>query len=493
MAIYWAVHIRTLNGSNYSYAIMLLCMAVCFYILGYTIELNSSSQSQILFWNQVEYIGIPFVSALWLTTGLMYTGHFSRYKKILFTLIYVIPIITLILRFTNDYHHLYFTSLGFVKKYGVLFLVKKPGPWMYVQLFHSMLMVLVAMGLFIYESIKSQEKQNGKILFTIAASVFAVIGLILNVIKPFGLPVDYMACCLPITCVMVILAIAQYDLLETQAVARDRVFQASSDAILLINRQNKVLDYNNSAKHLFEKINVHIDDGYLDALFSQVPDLLEGLKKAEASVVKLHINAEEQYYDITTKSVDSHSIPRGWIKTIRNVTEIYRLNDELKKQAMTDALSTLNNRRSFIQIGQERISESNISGNTLHLIMMDLDHFKNVNDQYGHPAGDLVIQEFSQMLKDHFSADSLVARLGGEEFAVLHSGFSDAEMLHTLNALRISVEQHKYNYRNRRFTVTVSMGITKGLPAQTLESMMRMADKALYESKFHGRNCITVL
>lgn len=493
MTIYWAVHIRTLNESNYSWAIMLLCAAVCFYIFGYTIELNSSSESQILFWNQVEYIGIPFVSALWLTTGLMYTGYFARYKKILFILIYVIPIITLMLRLTNNYYHLYFASLSFVKKYGTLLLKKSPGPWMYVQLLHSMLMVLAAMGLFIYDFIKKQEKQSGKILFTIAASVFAVVGLILNIIKPFGLSIDYMACCLPVSAIMVILAVAHFDLLETQSVARDRVFQASGDAILLIDRQNKVLDYNNSAKHLFEQINVCIDDGYLDALFSQVPDFLEGLKNTEASIVKLHINAEEQYYDITTKSIDNGGITRGWIKTIRDVTEIYRLNYELKKQAMTDSLSTLNNRRSFMQIGQERLSESKISGDSLHLIMMDLDYFKNVNDQYGHPAGDLVIREFSQMLKDHFSSDSLIARLGGEEFAVLHSGFSNEEMLHTLNALLVNIGQHKYNYCSSQFTVTVSIGITKGLPGQTLESMMQMADKALYESKCRGRNHITVL
>ena len=250
-AVYWAVHIKTLNGSNYGRAILWLCIAVCFYILGYTMELNASSPSRIAFWNLIEYIGIPFVSALWLTTSLMYTGHFTRHKKMLCAAIFVIPVITMILRFSNEYHHLYFSSVSFEEKYGGLIFIKTPGPWMYVQLVHSMLMIFVSMGLFIHDSVKSEEKQAGKILFTTAASIFAVIGLIFSMAKPFDLSIDYMACCLPVTCIMVILAIARYDLLETKSIARARVFEASSDAILLVNRQNKVLDYNSCAKTAF--------------------------------------------------------------------------------------------------------------------------------------------------------------------------------------------------------------------------------------------------
>lgn len=492
-AVFWGVLVRTLNGSNYSRTILLLCIAICFYIFGYTLELNSASQAQILFWNHVEYIGIPFVSALWLTTALLYTGHFIRHKNALLAAIYVIPIITLVLRFSNTDHHLYFASVSYVEKYGRLLLIKKAGPWFYVQLIHSMLMILVAMGLFVQESVTNQEKQKGKVLLTIAASAVAVTGLILSVAKPFGLSLDYMACCLPVTCVMLILAISRYDLLEAKSIGRNRAFEASGEAILLINRQNKVLDYNGSAKRLFEQLDVRMDNGYLATLFSRMPDLLDGLEKTEMSVVKLHVNGRKRYYDITTKNIDDRNILHGWIKTIRDVTEIYQLNEELKRQAMTDELSTLNNRRAFIQIGQERVLECDRTGSPLHLFMMDLDHFKDVNDQYGHPAGDVVIRDFGQILKFHFGADSLIARLGGEEFAVLHTGFSDPQVLQMSNSLLTKTAQYRYSYRSNQFHVTVSVGVTKKRPEQTLESMMRRADKALYLSKDRGRNCLTVL
>ncbi|MEA4823104.1 MAG: diguanylate cyclase [Clostridiaceae bacterium] len=493
VTVFWSACIRVLNGSNYARTSLVLCAAMCFYILGYAMELNSATPSQIEFWNLVEYIGIPFVSALWLTIALMYTGHFTRCKKALVLAIYLIPIISLILRFTNAYHHLYFLTEGYEEEYGKLIFVKKTGPWMYVQSIHSMLMILAAMGLLIHDSVQKEDKQRGKILLITAASAFAVAGLLLSQIKPFNITIDYMALCLPITCVMVILAIAQFDLLETRSLARSRVFEYAGDAFLLINKQNRILDYNSSARQLFESINIRLNNGYISTLLSQVPDILEALKNKENSVVKLRMKTEDRYYEITTTNIDNRNATRGWIKTIRDITEIHQLNEDLKRQAMTDELSVLNNRRAFIRIGTDWVSEANKTGKTLHLSMLDIDYFKKVNDQFGHPIGDLVIREFSEMLKDHFGADSLIARLGGEEFAILQAGVNDEKTLRTLNAFLNMIRRHQFCYHGNQLQITVSAGVTRSQPNQTLESMIRNADKALYLSKNRGRDCVTVV
>ncbi len=491
--VFCAVHMRALNGSNYTKASLLLCLAICFYILGYTMELNSYTPVQILFWNYIEYIGIPFVSSLWLTTVLMYTGYFTQHKKILGAAIFVIPLVTLMLRFTNDYHGLYFASVAYVEALGGLFFLKEIGPWMYVQIVHSMLMIIVAMNLFIYDSLKDIPKQAGKIMLVIAASVVAVTGLLLMNFKPYGLPIDYMALCLPLTCIMVILAISRYDLLETKSMARSKVFEASSDAILLVNYQNRILDYNDSAQKLFEQAGIRLENKYLSTLFGKSANLHEVLKKKKTFVLKLRVNGEERYYDISTKNIDDHNMLRGWIKTIRDMTEIYQLNEELKKQAMTDELSVLSNRRAFITRGREWMAKAEESGINLHLLMLDLDHFKDVNDQYGHPTGDLVIREFAQILKRSFDEEGLIARLGGEEFVVLLAGLSDEEVMQKAQKLLTTAEQHVYRYFGNQFHVTVSIGMTKKQNGQSLETLMRKADRALYQSKHRERNCITVL
>lgn len=492
--VYCAAYIRSLNGSAYARTAALLCIAVCFYMFGYTIELNSSSIPQIMFWNTVEYVGIPFVSALWLSVVLMYTGHFYRYKKLLFALIYVVPFISMILRFTNEYHYLYFASVSFISEYGKVLLVKKIGPWMYVQLVHSMFMIFVTLGLLIHDFIKNKEKRIGKISLMVAASFFAVAGLILLIIKPFGFIIDYMALCLPAACLMVIVTIIRYDFLATKSMARNKAFEASRDAILLINRQNKIIDYNKSAKQLFGKININISDGYIDALFKRAPDLIKNLYDIKTTVIKLNINEKERYYEISTKSIDNSNASHGWIKTIRDITETYDLNESLKRQAMIDELSGLSNRRAFMQNGKKLLEEADKNGISVYLLMMDLDYFKRVNDQYGHLVGDQVIQNFANILKESFDSKSLIARLGGEEFGVLLTGGGDMEIKQKVDLVLRNVEQYQHIYLNKKFHVTVSIGVVKkSYSTQTLDSLMRLADKALYKSKDNGRNRATVL
>lgn len=492
VSVYWAARIKSLNGSDYARTILLLCLAVCSYLLGYVMELNSNTEAQILFWNKIEYLGIPFVSALWLSVGLIYTGHYARHKKLLFAAVYVIPFVTFLLRFTNDYHHLYFASVHFFSEHGKLFLVKAMGPWMYVQMLHSMLMIFVTLGLFIHDFFKNRKQEPGKILLILLSSFFAATGLVLSTIKPFGLHIDYMALGLPVACIMVILAILKYDFLETRSMARGKVFEVSRDAILLINQQNQIIDYNRSAKQLLEKTGLSISGGSFSFSFKHAPDLLESLSHANTAVVKLHIDQEDKYYEVSTKDIDNNGASHGWIKTIRDVTETYKLQENLQELAMKDELSRLNNRRAFMQIGKSLIEEAQKNSKPVHLLMMDLDHFKKVNDQYGHQTGDQVIQNFGKIMRNTFGANSLTARLGGEEFAVLLSGFQDREVSEQADTFLKNVALYAYSYLGQTFHTTVSIGIAKkGNPAQTLEDLMHIADKALYESKNNGRNCVT--
>lgn len=491
--VYWSANIKALNGSLYAYISVLLSFAICFYVFGYAMELNVNTESQILFWNKFEYLGIPFVSALWFTVGLIYTGSFSRHKALLLAFIYIIPLISMILRFTNDYHYLYFSSVNFVNNYGKLLLVRDYGPGMMIQAIHSMFMVVVTLGLFIQDFVRNKEKEYGKIILIAISSFFAIAGLILSYVKPFEYIIDYMAICLPFSCLMIIIALLKYDFLSAKSLARSKAFESNRDALLLISGQNKIIDYNKNAKLLFSMVNINLSQGYMDTIFQDTPVLLERLKSMGTSLLKLNIESTNRYYEISTRSINSNNLSQGWIKTIRDVTEEYKLNKNLKRQAMIDDLSGLSNRRAFIQIGEKMIAESDRSGKTLHLLMMDLDHFKTINDQYGHLIGDQVIQYMGTALKAEFHSNSLIARLGGEEFGVLLLGFSDTEVEEKTDMFKKNVVAHEHSYRDQRFHVTVSIGIVKkSRPEQTLHKLMSLADKALYQSKDCGRNCVTV-
>ncbi len=491
--VYWTSQIRSLNGSNYARAAVLLCLAICAYIFGYTMELNATSEAQVLIWNGVEYLGIPFISALWLTVGLMYTGHFARHKVLLYALIYVIPFLTLVFRFTNEAHHLYFSALVFVQEGGRPVLNRIPGPWTYVQTAHSMAMILVTLGLLIHDAIRNRNGNAGKITLMVVASLVAVGGLILSFVNPGGLIIDYMALCLPATTLSIIWAILRYDFLESKSLARSNAFDASHDAIFLVTVQNKIIDCNKSAKQLLAKLGLPLSGGYLDSLFQSHPTFLQSLESDGTSTVQLDIDGQERHYEVSSKSIDGHHISHGFIRTIRDVTETYELNRNLQRQAMMDDLSGLYNRRAFQQLGNQRLKGAEESATPITLLMMDLDHFKRVNDRMGHRAGDLVIRTFGALLRQTLPPGSLIARLGGEEFGVLLCGLDDATVKATVDALLRSVQRQEYIHQSQPFHVTVSIGVAKKTePRQGLDHLMQLADKALYQSKDDGRNRVTV-
>lgn len=490
-AIYWAVHIKSVNSTGYATFMLALSFAIGIYIFGYAMELNSNTEAQILFWNQFEYLGIPFVSAFWLTAGLMYTGHFARHRVLLSLFIYVIPVITMVLRLTNDYHHLYFATVDFVYQGDKLLLNRIYGPWMFVQSIHSMLMIVITLGLFFVYFMKNREQKIGKIRLIVIASITATIGLLLSYFKPFGFIIDYMAICLPLTCLMVVIAIWKYDFLSAKARARSKAFESNRDAILLVSQQNIIIDYNKMASQLLGELGISLTEGDLDLVFQSAPAFLETLKNGADSTLKWGMEPTERIYEISTRSIDSNHLSQGWIKTIRDVTEAYEWNKRLKRMAMVDELSGLNNRRAFMQKGERIIQEVNQKKDSLHLLMMDQDHFKNINDQFGHLNGDRVINHIGKALKTHYHENSLIARLGGEEFAVLLTGFGDAEIKEKTTRFLTEFSNHSYHDRDKTFHVTVSIGIAKKNElGQTLNALIHMADKALYQAKDNGRNCV---
>ncbi|MCK9480125.1 MAG: diguanylate cyclase [Firmicutes bacterium] len=483
--IHYASVIKTLSRVNYTNATSLLGLVICVYMFGYMMELNSNTREQIIFWNTFEYLGIPFVSALWLTVGLMYTGYFSRYKRFLYTAIYLIPVVSVVLRFTNSYHYLYFSSVNFAWINSRLFLDKIHGPWMFVQAIHSMLMIFASLGIFLYDYIDKKEKNTFKIVMIVSASVAASLGLTLTFVKPFGLILDYMALLLPLSCLTVIIAIAKYDFLETKVLARSTAFELNRDALLILNRQGKIIDYNPCAKTFLK---------YVKKNRNSFLNLYRKYCDAEDRVIKLKVGEEVRYYEVTTKSIDGALPSNACIMIVHDATKAHELNESLKRQALMDYLSGLHNRRAFMQIGREIVQNAEKAGESIHLLMLDMDMFKTVNDRFGHQMGDTVIKSLGALLKSFFSEKTLVARLGGEEFGIILRGYDDSQVHKITDELLKKIENHKYNFKGEKFTISASVGVAKKIkPDESLDELMRIADKALYQSKDRGRNCYTFI
>jgi diguanylate cyclase (GGDEF)-like protein len=159
--------------------------------------------------------------------------------------------------------------------------------------------------------------------------------------------------------------------------------------------------------------------------------------------------------------------------------------------ASVDALTGVANRRAFLQQGTRLLQRACADGRSISLLLFDIDHFKKINDAYGHPVGDVVLKEFCDIAKAQIRPVDLFGRIGGEEFACLLFDGSAEDAALVAERVRFAFEGAEYRSDGKSFGATVSTGIATARPPSTdLPSLLDAADRALYRAKRGGRNRI---
>jgi len=177
------------------------------------------------------------------------------------------------------------------------------------------------------------------------------------------------------------------------------------------------------------------------------------------------------------------------------IEERKRLEKDLKEMANTDSLTGIMNRRHFFKRANIEISRHQRFNHPMAILMLDIDHFKSVNDTFGHPAGDKVLESLSSLLKNKLRKVDLIARIGGEEFAVLLVETPEAGAITIAHRILKSVEQKQITYEDQTISVSVSIGVSQTSMTdkkETVETLISQADSALYSAKNSGRNTIKI-
>jgi diguanylate cyclase (GGDEF)-like protein/PAS domain S-box-containing protein len=162
--------------------------------------------------------------------------------------------------------------------------------------------------------------------------------------------------------------------------------------------------------------------------------------------------------------------------------------ERLTEQAHTDGLTGVLNRRRFLEVAGAELARSARLGQPVALLMVDLDHFKSVNDRLGHAAGDEVLRVFAGLTRDVMRDRDLVGRLGGEEFGVLLAGTGVDGALSLAQRLLQRVRGHEVSVGEQRIGFTVSVGVAAQRTGDTIEALLERADRALYRAKAQGRD-----
>jgi diguanylate cyclase (GGDEF)-like protein len=191
--------------------------------------------------------------------------------------------------------------------------------------------------------------------------------------------------------------------------------------------------------------------------------------------------------------VQSHIITVIFTTTIGTFVSYLALMNYKKIQeefTTKDYLTGLYNRYKLDESLEYKLMQSKRYSTVFGIIMIDIDYFKTINDNYGHQAGDIILKEFAKILKDNSRETDIVGRWGGEEFLIIVENIDKDNILKLAEKLRVIVENYNFSFVKNK---TASFGVSVYSPGDDITSIVNKADKALYNAKDSGRNCVRIV
>lgn len=283
---------------------------------------------------------------------------------------------------------------------------------------------------------------------------------------------------------------------------REEVMQsittAAQDAVTMVNSNGNVTFWNPAAEKLFGYTAVEImgsnpmrslvPSRYHEVLMTAFPQFIKhgtgALIGTTTELQALRNDGSEFPIEISISSV---KIRNDWnaVAIVRDITIRKLAEEQLQQLATTDTLTGAFNRRRFNEVFTSELARAKRYGTPFGLIILDIDHFKHINDTYGHQAGDRVLVQLSSIISNNLRNTDVFARWGGEEFVILTLNCAVVCPRQLSEKLRLLVEKHDFSEAGK---VTCSFGVTEFREGDNQEAMVKRADTCLYRAKESGRN-----
>jgi two-component system cell cycle response regulator len=203
------------------------------------------------------------------------------------------------------------------------------------------------------------------------------------------------------------------------------------------------------------------------------------------------VNDQRVNGSVYLRDGDRIKVGRTVIKFIIGNNVEAALHEQLYTRTRYDPLTGVHNRRSFDDKLEEELARAHRYGRALALLLFDIDHFKRCNDTWGHRAGDYVLREVAQLVRDRVRKHDFVARYGGEEFAVILVEFDQPTPQEFAESVRVAIAAHEFEFEGNVIQTTISGGVIEWNPGfKSPAQLIEVADQRLYQAKHGGRNLI---
>lgn len=205
-------------------------------------------------------------------------------------------------------------------------------------------------------------------------------------------------------------------------------------------------------------------------------------------------NGDTVWTEVTARAVyDAGEQLVEWVCVSRDITERRQLKESLQKQASTDELTGISNRRHFLQLAPGELSRAFRLSHSLAIAIMDVDHFKYINDTYGHATGDQILVAFAQICQKNIRAIDLFARFGGDEFVLLFPETDGEQAREIVERVRLALGAQPVDLGGSLVPITISAGVVSmANHLEALDTLLQRADQALYEAKETGRDRVVI-
>jgi len=447
-----------------------------------TLELIFDSYYLKLIVVNITQFAMAFVSVCNYWFVLSYVGLERKIHTFILKIFVLLNTIAMILLFTDPLHHLLRSEVYLGLNNGRLKLIITPtflGSFFIAIRFILFGYATILLFIFLFKTYKKMRRQ---VLFILLGYFLALVLLLFEqyLFVYYGTNIP-MSTALLLPYAFIGIGIFRYDFLSISPIANEWIIDSLTDGIVILSKDNKIIEKNPSAEQFFKLYESQVDIKKIMMNNNSHEDFFEE--------IVVETNTDIHYYEFSThRLLNNNDILIGSVGVIKDTTDQTRLNNELIKRANLDGLTQVYNKEAFEK--QFKL----IKTNPISLLIIDIDHFKSINDSFGHPVGDIVLLGAVESMKVSIRKQDFIGRIGGDEFCIiLNECPHDMCEKITLRILE-NISSYQYDPQLKLPVVTVSIGALTDIKVDdvSFNEIYIKADEALYEAKEKGRNCMVI-
>lgn len=474
-----------------AFALVSLCAAI--WNFGFAAEVISPTLESKIFWANAQFFGIAFLPLGWLAMTMIATGQ-SRKNLRAIPFLAIIPVLTLLVTWSNPYH--IFRQNPTLNQIGVPFpvLVNDYGVYFYaVHAPYNYLLLIAALYLLVRywrqgSSIHRRQRFIMLISLVLPLVVDTLYVLGITPIPAFNLASTFFT----FSALLMGFNVVQLQFLDILPLAYEVAITEMDVGVIVLDRQGKVLHLNPAAEKITAVTRMQAIGRGVGEIFPLLLPLWEA--KDQRCELTLKQGEDECVYQVSCSEIkQSRNQLAGHVITLVDVSEQAKLHQQLERISITDPLTGALNRRALTRYGEQEIQRAHRYQYSLSLMMLDVDNFKQINDEYGHQWGDAVLKAMVHTIRQTIRASDHIFRYGGDEFVILLLETEPSGALRTANRIQDAMAQLTVTELATSVRLQISIGITSLSNDDDLESMLQRADRALYQAKAAGKAQSVVL